>query len=231
MTPASSASVHMFESVSALTAEDIEDDYDVEFRYGRAPIGALQGALPRASRLLRVCKQDAVAGITNRLDRIAAQVDRRGEPAKLFDDMGTTVLEQLTLGALLRGFTRNLRRMRAIYRRRRDATLQALATSLPAAVSSGVAAGLHVIRAATAMVRRADPRRGRPRPRVAHRRSQLALVRTTVRPPALVLGFGALDEPAIRRGLATLARSTKHNNRRRAHRPAALRRLQLWRVA
>jgi hypothetical protein len=150
------------------------------FRYDRAPIGALQGALPRASRLLRVGKQDAVAGITNRLDRIAAQVDRRGEPAKLFDDMGTTVLEQLTLACFFdAGGSRNLRRMRAIYRRGRDATLQALATSLPAAVSSGVAAGLHVIRAATAMVR-ADPRRARPRPRVAHRRSQLASVRTTV---------------------------------------------------
>jgi hypothetical protein len=82
MTPAISASVHMFESVWASTAEDIEDDYDAEFRYDRAPIGALQGALPRASRLLRVGKQDAVAGVTNRLDGIAAQVDRRGESAK-----------------------------------------------------------------------------------------------------------------------------------------------------
>ena len=72
MTPASSASVHMFESVWALTAEDIEDDYDAEFRYDRAPIGALQGTLPRASRQLQVCKQDAVAGITNRLDRLPA---------------------------------------------------------------------------------------------------------------------------------------------------------------
>jgi hypothetical protein len=65
----------MFESVWALTAEDIEDDYDAEFRYERAPVGAVLGTLPRASRLLQVCKQDAVAGITNRLDRIAAQVD------------------------------------------------------------------------------------------------------------------------------------------------------------
>jgi hypothetical protein len=64
--------------------------------------------------------------------------------------MGTTVLEQLTLACFFdAGGSRNLRRMRAIYRRGRDATLQALATSLPAAVSSGVAAGLHVIRAAT----------------------------------------------------------------------------------
>jgi GntR family transcriptional regulator/MocR family aminotransferase len=54
--------------------------------------------------------------------------------------MGTTVLEQLTLARFFDagGFTRNLRRMRAIYRRRRDATLQALATSLPGVVSSGV---------------------------------------------------------------------------------------------
>jgi hypothetical protein len=36
----------MFESVWALTAEDIEDDYDAEFRYDRAAIGALQGLSP-----------------------------------------------------------------------------------------------------------------------------------------------------------------------------------------
>ena len=152
---------------------------------------------------------------------------------KLFDDMGTTVLEQLTLACFFDagGFTRNLRRMRAIYRRRRNATLHALATSLPAAVSSGVAAGLHVIRAATAMVRRADPRRGRPRPRVAHRRSQLALVRTTVS----ATGVGARlwcarrtsdpprpSDPRLDLPSTTIVVGLTG--------PAALRHLQLWRV-
>jgi hypothetical protein len=99
---------------------------------------------------------------------------------KPFDDMGTTVLEQLTLARFsdAGGFTHNLRRMRATI---------AAGVSPPCRCSQrrcrrGVIRCCRraaSIRAAAALVRRADPRRGRPRPWVAHRRIQLVSVRNT----------------------------------------------------
>jgi GntR family transcriptional regulator/MocR family aminotransferase len=62
---------------------------------------------------------------------------------KLLDDMGTTLLEQLALARFVDagGLTRHLRRVRPIYRRRRDAVLDNLSTTLPDAVPTGVTAG------------------------------------------------------------------------------------------
>ena len=63
----------------------IEDDYDAEFRYDRAAVGALQGLEPRAHRLRRLGQQDARARAPDRLaDRAggARRGARRGEAAR-----------------------------------------------------------------------------------------------------------------------------------------------------
>jgi GntR family transcriptional regulator/MocR family aminotransferase len=67
--------------------------------------------------------------------------------AKIAADRGSPALEQLALADLLtRGeFDRHLRRMRPIYRRRRDALLDALARRLPALTPTGISAGLHLV--------------------------------------------------------------------------------------
>jgi GntR family transcriptional regulator/MocR family aminotransferase len=65
---------------------------------------------------------------------------------KLFDDMGSSLLEQLALARFIDAgaLGRHLRRVRPIYRRRRDTVLESLAITLPDAVPTGIAAGLHV---------------------------------------------------------------------------------------
>ena len=67
--------------------------------------------------------------------------------AKIGADRGSPALEQLALADLIiRGeFDRHLRRMRPIYRRRRDALLTALALRLPRLEPTGVSAGLHLV--------------------------------------------------------------------------------------
>jgi GntR family transcriptional regulator/MocR family aminotransferase len=57
------------------------------------------------------------------------------------------VLDQLTFAHFLSHgeFDRHLRRMRPIYRARRDAVLQALAEHLPDLRPAGIAAGLHLV--------------------------------------------------------------------------------------
>ncbi len=67
--------------------------------------------------------------------------------AKIAADRGSPALEQLALADFItRGeFDRHLRRMRPIYRRRRDALLAALARRLPELQPVGISAGLHLV--------------------------------------------------------------------------------------
>jgi GntR family transcriptional regulator/MocR family aminotransferase len=183
----------------------IEDDYDAEFRYDRAPIGALQGLAP---------ERVAYAGCVSKTLTPALRLGWMALPRwligdvireKLFDDMGTSLLEQVALARFIDAgaLGRHLRRVRPIYRRRRDVVLESLAAALPGAQPKGIAAGLHVyvelpdwldesglIEAAHAMGLLIGGGRGAwsdPSP-----------------PPALVLGYGAINEQAIRNGVAVL---------------------------
>ena len=67
--------------------------------------------------------------------------------AKALADRGSPVLDQLALADFLaRGeLDRHLRRMRPVYRRRRDALLRALRDQLPELEPAGIAAGLHLV--------------------------------------------------------------------------------------
>ncbi|HEX3545005.1 MAG TPA: PLP-dependent aminotransferase family protein [Mycobacterium sp.] len=184
----------------------IEDDYDAEFRYDRAPIGALQGLAP---------ERVAYGGCVSKTLTPALRLGWLALPSwlvdgvvrqKLLDDMGNTMLEQLALALFIEtgGLTRHLRRVRPVYRRRRDTALSSIATSLPDAVPSGVAAGLHVYLQL---------------PNWCDELSLIEAARTrgllvegaswhwsdpSTAPPALVIGYGAISEPAIRDGLAIL---------------------------
>ena len=184
----------------------IEDDYDAEFRYDRAPLGALQGLAPEYV-VYAGCASKTLSPAL-RLGWVAAPSQLVNEllTEKLFDDMGTALLEQLALARFLDsgGFTRHLRRVRPIYRARRDAALRAVATFLPAAVPTGVAAGLHLC---VRLPPETDERR-----LVDTARDQGVFVEgaawhwadPAAAPPALVLGYGGLGESAIHRGLAIL---------------------------
>ncbi|OBA88646.1 hypothetical protein A5662_24960 [Mycobacteriaceae bacterium 1482268.1] len=185
----------------------IEDDYDAEFRYDRAPIGALQGLAP---------ERVAYAGCASKTLTPALRLGWIALPGhlvedvirqKLLDDMGTTMLEQLTLARFIDAgaLTRHLRRVRPIYRRRLHAALEAVATSLPESVPKRVAAGLHLY------------------VQLPNWCDELSLIDAAYErgvliegaswhwsvpgsaPPALVLGYGAMGEAAIREGLTILA--------------------------
>ena len=196
----------------------IEDDYDAEFRYDRAPIGALQGLAPEhvgyagcASKTLSpALRLGWIVLPRNLVDDVMRE--------KVLDDMGTTMLEQLALARFVScgGLTRHLRRVRPIYRRRRDATLDAISTALPGALPTGIAAGLHAyvqLPGGTdeAGLVEAARRRGL---HIEGASSHFSDARSA--PPALVLGYGSLDEAAIRTGLALLG--SIHRERRSAGR-------------
>jgi GntR family transcriptional regulator/MocR family aminotransferase len=120
----------------------IEDDYDGEFRYDRQPAGALQGLDPEHVVYAGTASKTLAPGL-----RLAWLV----LPAALVEPVleaktrigGTTVIEQLALAELIAsgGLDRHVRRMRARYRRRRDALLTLLGNRR----THGIAAGLHLV--------------------------------------------------------------------------------------
>jgi GntR family transcriptional regulator/MocR family aminotransferase len=124
----------------------IEDDYDGEYRYDREPVGALQGLAPE--RVVYLGSASKVLAPALRLGWAVAPSWLEHELAeeKAWADSGTGLIAQLALADLIeRGeLDRHLRRVRASYRRRRDALLAAIANLLPGARVLGVAAGLHV---------------------------------------------------------------------------------------
>ena len=125
----------------------VEDDYDAEYRYDRAPIGAMQGLAPDRVVYAGTASKTLAPGL--RLGWLVAPpdlVDAIAE-AKMLADRGSPALDQLAFADFLaRGeFDRHLRRMRPIYRRRRDTLLAALREQIPELEPAGIAAGLHLV--------------------------------------------------------------------------------------
>lgn len=185
----------------------IEDDYDAEYRYDRAPVGALQAIYP-----------DCVAYVGT-LSKTMAPALRLGwliPPAKLFDevvrqkrlhDRGGSALDQAALTHFLRsgGYDRHLRRTRLLYRERRDALLTALAEHLPEWTPIGIAGGLHlVVRLPSGLDDRAVVER------LAAQHIQVAALsrygRSIELPPGLVIGYAGLTPSRIRSAVKLMAR-------------------------
>jgi GntR family transcriptional regulator/MocR family aminotransferase len=183
----------------------LEDDYDAEYRYDRQPIGALQGVDPdRVAYMSSISKTLAPAlriGWLVAPPALAAATRHE----KLADDRGTPVITQLGLAVTLeRGeFDRHVRSSRLVYRRRRDALIDALGRHLPELRGHGAAAGLHLL-----VDLPADLDEGALVAAAQQRGVGLdALAPHTARPhgPAIILGYGRIAEPAIELGVRALA--------------------------
>jgi len=175
----------------------VEDDYDTEFRYDRAPIGAIQGLDP--DRVIYAGSASKVLAPGLRLGWLVTPSGLADELArvKTVADQGSPAIDQLAFADFLeRGeLDRHLRRMRPVYRRRRDALLAALARHLPEARPTGASAGLHVLvwlppgTDEAAVVETAE--------RAGIGLSGASRHAITPGPPGLVLGYGQIRESAI----------------------------------
>ncbi|MDX3458135.1 PLP-dependent aminotransferase family protein [Streptomyces sp. ME02-8801-2C] len=176
----------------------LEDDYDAEFRYDRRPVAALQGMDPS-----RVILFKSLSKIISPALGIGWIVAPPRWTARLHEaDQAATqppTVDQLAFAALLESgaYDRHLRACRQRYRNRRDALVRTLATHLPDAPISGVAAGLHLILGLPADVDTAAV------VKTAARRSLLvadlaAYHATEARAEhGLVLGYGNLADSAV----------------------------------
>jgi GntR family transcriptional regulator/MocR family aminotransferase len=183
----------------------IEDDYDAEFRYDREPVRALQGLAPEEVLYLGTTSKTLAPAL--RLGWLVAPerlVEQLTAVKLLLDDFSPT-LEQLAFALLIeRGhYQRQIRKMRAVYRARRDLLIAALGEHLPHLSASGVAAGLSVT---LNLPQEVDDRELEGAARDAGIALE-ALTRYAINDRGvrgLVVGYGRLHETAITPAVAAL---------------------------
>ena len=196
----------------------LEDDYDSEFRYEGRPIAAIHG-LDRAGRVLylgtftkSLFPSIRVAYLVVPPPLAAPFVHAR----RLMDGHTSTLPQAVIADFMNEGhFAAHLRRMRAIYRSRRDALVDALDRELHGRVRVGPADGGFQV------VLRLDP--GEDDREVARRAAAQGIDVTPLSrhtqgtgEPAVVLGYSALTPDAIRAGVRGLARVLSAPSRRPA---------------
>ena len=125
----------------------IEDDYDAEFRYDRAPVPALHASAPDHVAYAGSTSKSLAPGM-----RLGWLIPPRRMHADLLTakhaaDLGSPALPQMVLARLISNgdLEQHIRQVRKRQRTRRDALLTAVREHLPHARVRGVAAGLHLL--------------------------------------------------------------------------------------
>ncbi|MFI1505963.1 PLP-dependent aminotransferase family protein [Streptomyces sp. NPDC020597] len=188
----------------------LEDDYDGDFRYDRAPVGALQGLDPERVAYTGSVSKSLAPGLRLGWLLVPEALTEAVVERKRTTDLGHPALDQALFARFVeRGdYDRQLRRCQRAYRERRDAVVSALCENFPGARVSGVAAGLHAIAEL--------PRRYGPQERFLERTAAAGVdVRTLDQyaytpvpddgPVRLVLGYAHLSPPRVHEGIRLMA--------------------------
>jgi GntR family transcriptional regulator/MocR family aminotransferase len=132
---------------AAADALIVEDDYDAEYRYDRAPVPALHASAPGLVAYAGSTSKTLAPGMRLGWLIPPARLHAGLVEAKYASDLGSPALPQLVLARLIASgeLERHIRLVRKRQRSRRDALLRALRTYLPEGRVQGVAAGLHLL--------------------------------------------------------------------------------------
>lgn len=136
-------------AAGAAGAYIIEDDYDGEIIYDRPPIAAL-AALDQGGRVIYVgsFSKSLGAGIRTGFLVVPPQLTAPANAIKTLASYGQPWLEQAALASFIGsgGYAAHLRRIRTLFRERRDTLLESLHECFGSDTSlSGHEAGLHVL--------------------------------------------------------------------------------------
>jgi GntR family transcriptional regulator/MocR family aminotransferase len=197
----------LIEWAQAADALILEDDYDAEFRYDRAPIGAMQGLAPE--RVIYV-------GSTGKTFAPGLRLGWAVLPQDFVDDVSRELLnsmlqvsgfDQLAFANFMqRGdFDRHLRRMRNTYRGRRDVVVSVLAELLPDHPVRGIAAGLHVVLEMPSHLTAAAVRAAAGQVGIVVESLDQHAFAGYAGPAGLLIGYGGLPEPTLEQAITRLA--------------------------
>jgi GntR family transcriptional regulator/MocR family aminotransferase len=185
----------------------LEDDYDSEFRYEGSPIESLQG-LDRSGLVIYAgtFSKSVLAGLRLGFVVLPKPLVEPFAAAKSLWDGGTPMLEQAVLAEFMvsGSFQRHIRRMRRVYRSRRDAFLEALTREFGNQVSIGPCHGgltalveIDAAGSAEEMAERAASVGLAVRPATAY-------YATLPDRPTFLIGFGGLPETEAEAAMAAL---------------------------
>lgn len=186
----------------------IEDDYDSEYRFSGRPLEALQG-LDNARRVIYIGTFSKVLFPSLRLGYLVAPTELlKGLIAmRRVIDTHLPLLEQMALADFMAEghFARHVRKMRGLYRERRDALIEALTLEFGDVFDVTVPeAGMHLVAwlpqgmSAQIVAQQAS----------AHGLHILPISQSSLRPPqrgGLLFGFGSASPEELRAGVKTLA--------------------------
>jgi GntR family transcriptional regulator/MocR family aminotransferase len=177
----------------------VEDDYDVEYRFGRDPVASLQGLAPGLV---------AFVGTTAKTLAPALRLAWMVPPSHLIDEVenvllvtGVTppTLDQIAMASFIEdaALERHLRSMRRRYRAKREVLTGALREHIPAVRVSGTAAGLHLLaQLPDGADEHATAMRARGSGVAVHELHRHCTTRAPS-PPALLLGFALPSESEL----------------------------------
>ena len=211
----------------------IEDDYDSEFRYRGKPIPALQ-SLDHEGRVIYIGTFSKAIAPAIRISYMILPpelLERYHEKCWFFSSTVSRIDQRILNEFMKNGhFERHLNRMRSIYRARHDELLARLRPLQDQFRILGTGTGLHLVleaRPEAAKAFRKSMAEGFTGSCLISAQIELEMTRRAAacgvavyamsdyllpghdpasrRPPALLLGFGALDEESIREGVRRLS--------------------------
>jgi GntR family transcriptional regulator/MocR family aminotransferase len=188
----------------------VEDDYDAEFRYDRPPVAALQGRAPERVVYVGTASKTLTPGLRLGWMVVPPRLVGPIAEAKLLADRGSPAIDQLAFADFVEHgeFDRHLRRTRPLYRRRRDALVQALGRYLPEIEIVGIEAGQHLVGWLPAGLDETGVRTAAAAHGVRiHGVSEYRLAGPGSGRPGLIFGYSALTERTITEGVRLLARA------------------------
>jgi GntR family transcriptional regulator/MocR family aminotransferase len=189
----------------------VEYDADAEYRYDRESIASLQGLAPECVAYIGTANTTLAPAM--RLAWLIAPSHLVGEVAAQIEialAVPSAIAQAAYARLLDRGeVDRHLRRTRRQYQARRRALIAALAQRLPDAPIDGATAGLHLIAWLPEQAEEAQISDAAARRAVAIHTLHRDAIVTSPRPPALLLGYGLITEPAIARAVELLADSIR----------------------
>jgi GntR family transcriptional regulator / MocR family aminotransferase len=206
---------HLLDWAAAAGALIIEDDYDAEYRYDRAPVPALQASAPGHVAYAGSTSKTLAPGM-----RLGWLVPPRAMHedlvvAKHAADLGSPALPQLVLAHLIATgeLEHHIRGVRKRQRARRDALLGGLREYLPGARVQGIAAGLHLLITFPELAGAVDDTDLAER---IHRGGvlvhPLSWHRQLPGPPGLVLGYAVHTPDQLRDAALRIARALEYRS-------------------
>jgi GntR family transcriptional regulator / MocR family aminotransferase len=195
---------------AAADALIIEDDYDAEYRYDRAPVPALQASAPAHVAYAGTTSKTLAPGMRLGWLIPPARLHADLVDAKHAADLGSPALPQLVLARLIASgeLEQHIRQVRKRQKTRRDALLGALREHLPGARVQGVAAGLHLLITFPGLAGSvADTDLAERLLRAGVVVHPLSWHRRLAGPPGLVLGYAAHTPDQLREAARRIARA------------------------